>query len=252
MNVALYGPAGRRWTMTERPRGAVSRAADLFAVGPSAMRWEAGALLIDIDERDKRVGIPWRRPVRGQVRVTPEMLSGESFALDPAGRHVWRALAPKARIELTMAEPALRWRGSGYFDSNHGAEPLEAGFRDWQWSRAHLADGAAVLYEGLRADGSAFASALRFDASGKARQEELPPAASLAPTMWAMRRRTRSDTGRARVLRTWENAPFYARSTLATRLFGERVAAVHESLSLTRFSSPLVQFMLPYRMPRGV
>ena len=31
---------------------------------------------------------------------------------------------------------------------------------------------------------------------------------------------------------------------------GEEVVAVQESLDMRRFSSPLVQFMLPYRMPR--
>ena len=54
----------------------------------------------------------------------------------------------------------------------------------------------------------------------------------------------------ASVLSTWEDAPFYARSALETTLFGERVEAVHESLSLTRFVSPIVQWMLPFRMPR--
>jgi len=37
---------------------------------------------------------------------------------------------------------------------------------------------------------------------------------------------------------------------VASRLFGEKVVAVQESLDLDRFKSPLVQFMLPYRMPR--
>jgi carotenoid 1,2-hydratase len=31
---------------------------------------------------------------------------------------------------------------------------------------------------------------------------------------------------------------------------GEEVVAVQESLDMQRFSSRLVQFMLPYRMPR--
>jgi 1-hydroxycarotenoid 3,4-desaturase len=83
-------------------------------------------------------------------------------------------------------------------------------------------------------------------------REELPPAASLPRTLWWMPRRTRSDDGRARVRKTWEDAPFYTRSTIAARLFGEDVAAVHESLCLNRFASPIVQRMLPYRMPRRV
>lgn len=236
--------------MTERGRQAVARAPDLLAVGPSAMRWSGGRLVIDIEERAVRLGSPFHPPVRGRVILHPETLPAAAFALDPAGRHGWRPIAPRARIEVEMSAPAIRWSGAGYFDTNWGAEPLEAGFGDWQWSRAHCGRESAVLYEGVRRDGSRFATALRFDASGAAHEEELPRPASLPPTPWLMRRRTRSDDGHARVVRTWEDAPFYARSTLATRLFGSEVAAVHESLSLTRFASPVVQWMLPYKMPR--
>ena len=49
---------------------------------------------------------------------------------------------------------------------------------------------------------------------------------------------------------TLEDAPFYARSVIATRLRGEDVTAVHESLSLDRFRAPWVQAMLPFRIPR--
>ena len=50
--------------------------------------------------------------------------------------------------------------------------------------------------------------------------------------------------------RTLEDAPFYARSQLSARLFGETVDVMHESLSLDRFRRPIVQAMLPFRMPR--
>ncbi len=232
--------------MTERGRADVARTPDLFAVGPSAMRWTGDALVIDLDE----LATPFPRRVRGRIRLHPQAINQASFALDPAGRHHWRPIAPRARVEVELDAPALHWAGSAYWDSNEGAEPLEAGFRNWQWSRAHLGRDVAVIYEGIRRDGSRFASALRFDSNGDAREEALPPAATLLPSKWLMRRTTRSDTGAARVRRTWEDAPFYARSTLETVLFGERVAAVHESLSLTRFVSPVVQWMLPYRMPR--
>jgi len=38
---------------------------------------------------------------------------------------------------------------------------------------------------------------------------------------------------------------------LSASLLGERVEAVHESLSLERFRLPVVQAMLPFRMPRA-
>ncbi|WP_325064311.1 hydroxyneurosporene dehydrogenase [Alteriqipengyuania lutimaris] len=250
LNVALYGPKAR-WAMTERGRGNVARERDTLAIGPSAVRWTGDALEIDIEERDKRLGIPWQRAVRGTIRVIPEALNPVGFALDPQGKHHWHCLAPRARIEVDMLEPDLSWTGRAYLDSNFGSESLEEGFDVWHWSRAHLKEGAVVCYEGRRSDGSHFASALRFDCYGLPQQVELPLTAPLPNTAWQMERRTRGDRGHASVIRTWEDSPFYARSTLASRLFGEQVVAVQESLDLRRFASPVVQFMLPYRMPRA-
>ena len=66
LNVALYGPQ-HRWVMTERGRQAVQRDASTLAIGPSNVRWEGGALTIDIVEGDTRLFVPWQRPVRGTV-----------------------------------------------------------------------------------------------------------------------------------------------------------------------------------------
>lgn len=236
--------------MTERGHGAVHRDPGTLEIGPSALQWGGGGLSITIEERDKRLGIPWQRRVAGRVRIMPEAVNAVRFALDPAARHAWHCIAPRARIEVDMECPALRWSGSAYFDSNFGSESLEEGFRIWHWSRAHTANGAAVTYEGIRRDGSPFASALRFARDGTPRHAELPPVAPLPNTIWQIERKTRADRGHASVVRTWEDAPFYARSTIGSRLYGEPVVAVQESLNLDRFASPVVQFMLPYRMPR--
>ena len=100
-------------------------------------------------------------------------------------------------------------------------------------------------------DDSAFALALRFDAQGRAEAGTAPPAAALPPTGWRVARATRADAGASPgIVRTWEDSPFYARSTVATRLFGEDVLAVHESLSLDRFRLPIVKAMLSFRTPR--
>ncbi|MBC2668501.1 hydroxyneurosporene dehydrogenase [Novosphingobium piscinae] len=242
--------------MTERTRGEVRRDADTLQLGPSHVHWTGEALEIVIEERDKRLGVPWQRRVVGRVRVIPEALNSRAFALDPAGRHRWHCIAPRARIEVVMERPELRWKGDAYLDSNFGSESLEEGFRVWHWSRAHVRTdggrgGAVVSYEGIRRDGGGFASALRFGHDGTPHEEELPPVAPLRGTKWLMERKTRADRGLARVQRTWEDAPFYARSTLAANLFGEPVVAVQESLDLDRFASPIVQFMLPYRIPRS-
>lgn len=249
LNVALYGPKAR-WAMTERTSGAVQRDAANLMIGPSAVRWDGNALEITIDERDKRLFNPFQRPVRGRVRVIPEALNPAAFALDPASNHIWHCLAPCARIEVEMSEPGVSWKGRAYFDHNRGREPLDHGFNTWHWSRAHLKEGALVCYEGERGDGSLFASALKFGADGQPQPVDLPPIAHLPSSKWRVARRTRSDIGVAEVRRTWEDTPFYARSELASRFAGEEVVAVQESLDMQRFAAPIVQFMLPYRMPR--
>lgn len=233
--------------MTERGRGALSRTADTLAIGPSALRWDGTALVIDIAE----ITAPLPSRLRGTVRLEPLCTPGLEWPLDPAGRHIWRPIAPRARVEVALDKPGLKWRGEGYFDSNSGAEPLEAAFRDWRWSRAHLRRDTVVLYEGNRRDGSGFALGLAFDEAGVARPVALPPEIVLPRTGWRMPRATRADRGAKVVIRrTWEDSPFYARTALSTRLLGEAADAVHESLSLDRLRSPVVRAMLPFRMPR--
>jgi carotenoid 1,2-hydratase len=249
INVALTGPRGSAWAMTERPASRVERSTSHFQVGPSGVHWDGETMVIDIAE----ISAPLPYKVRGTVRVTPEMIGTTAFALDPAGRHRWHPVAPRAHVEVAMTHPGVRWSGPGYFDSNFGDEPLEHGFNDWHWSRAHLKDDVAVLYEGHRRDGTPFDLALRLDRQGNWHDVDQPAPAGLPRTGWLVKRATRADAGsRPRVIKTWIDAPFYARSLLSTRLFGEDVRAVHESLSLGRFRSPIVQTMLPYRMPRAL
>ncbi len=248
INIALNGPRSSAWAMTERGRRHVTRDADHFRVGPSSMAWDGDCLTIEIDEIS--APIPYR--VRGRVKLYPDMLATTAFALDPQATHRWHPIAPRARIEVEMGRPGVAWTGSAYLDSNFGDEPLETGFRSWHWSRAHLRNDVAVLYEGVCDDGRPFDLALRCDRQGRWRDVEPPASQRLPRTGWAIDRRTRSDHGAAKVVKTWIDAPFYARSGLATRLFGEDAFAVHESLSLTRFASPVVLSMLPYRMPRAL
>jgi carotenoid 1,2-hydratase len=247
--VALYGEGGNRWTLTERGRGALRRGPAFLEIGPSALTWDGTTLTVRIDE----VTSPLPTRIRGVVRLRPEAVMNRSYPLDEAGRHRWSPLAPCSRVEVDLSAPALRWAGSAYFDSNAGDEPLEAGFRSWNWSRAALRRGTAVLYDVVRSDGGGPSLALRFDPSGGVEEFAPPPDAALPQTRWRVARSTRADTDRgARVVETLEDTPFYARSLLATHLLGERATAVHESLSLTRFSSGWVQAMLPFRMPRAL
>jgi carotenoid 1,2-hydratase len=93
---------------------------------------------------------------------------------------------------------------------------------------------------------------LQFDASGAVRHFIPPPRVRLPPVGWGVARLTRSEQDNAKVLRTLENAPFYARSVVSTELLGEKTVAMHESLSLDRFRTRWVKLLLPFRMPRAM
>ena len=248
INIALYGKPGARWAMTERGRSRVTRSGTMFQVGQSSLRWRGDALEIDIDE----VGAPIPRRIRGSIRVTPSGFIGRSFTLDPGGRHVWQPVAPRARIDVMLDRPGKSWSGTGYLDSNYGAEPLEAGFRNWTWSRAHLARDTVVFYDAFRNDGSDVSMAFRFDPGGHVRTVEPLPRTELSSTAWRISRNMRADADHtAAVRRTLEDTPFYARTHITAQIYGEQAECFHESLSLERFASPFVRAMLPFRMPRS-
>jgi carotenoid 1,2-hydratase len=76
-----------------------------------------------------------------------------------------------------------------------------------------------------------------------------PPAQSLPKTAWRIQRRMRS-TQAVKVHEQLEDTPFYQRALLQFEYAGERLLAFHETLSVPRLVSPVVQAMLPWRMPR--
>lgn len=246
INLCLYG-AAPRWTMTERGRASLARSARELAIGPSRLFLDSETLVAEIAEQ----ATPIPRAARGTIRIVPEAIGEKEYPLDPAGRHIWRSPAPAARVEVQMAAPHVSWSGHGYVDMNWGSEPLEAGFRSWHWSRSRLRDGSAVFFDGECRAGDPFALALRFDREGRAEPLPVPPSQPLPRTNWLLQRRTGADPAApARLVRTLEDTPFYARSILAKPLFGEVAPTMHESLDLDRFASRWVQTLLPYRMPR--
>jgi carotenoid 1,2-hydratase len=247
INVALYGPGVGRWAMTERAAGSLSRGADHFQVAASSLAWDGACLEIDVAETCAPVPFP----LRGKIRLTPESAPETAFALDPASKHHWRPIAPYARAALSFSEPSIAWSGPAYWDSNWAEEPIEAGFRSWTWSRVHEGTETIVLYDTLLRDGSAEGFALRFGADGAPEALPPPPRATLPRGFWGVARETRADAGAApRVSAVWEDAPFYTRSALATRLYGRDGIGVHESLDCDRLKHPIVRAMLPVRMPR--
>jgi carotenoid 1,2-hydratase len=59
----------------------------------------------------------------------------------------------------------------------------------------------------------------------------------------------RSDSA-VEVKEQLEDTPFYQRAVLKSRLLGAEVESFHETLNVPRLVSPVVQAMLPWRMPR--
>jgi len=246
MNVALYGRP-KRWAMTERRAGALVRDADHIAIGASSLVWDGTALTLSLQERT----MPGMSRLAGTVRIIPETLFDTAYKLDEGGLHRWRPMAPFARAEVRFEAPSLSWSGSAYFDSNYGARPLEADFRDWDWSRTTRADGASVLYDVRYKTGAERRLSLLFKRDGSVEPYDAPEPVVLPRGFWRMPRATRARQGeRVGVVSTLEDSPFYARSALVTEGSEGTRHGVHESLSLDRFTLPIVQAMLPFRIPR--
>ena len=246
VNVAIYRQNNQRWAMTERGRDAVAVDRDVLTIGPSTLSWEGSVLKISVDE----VAVPSLARIRGAIRIEPTAVNKQSFLLDAAGRHLWRPIAPAARVSVALSAPDLDWSGDGYFDMNAGQEPLELGFAHWTWSRATLRRGSAIQYDVGRRLGEPLSLSLRFDQSGALR------ANGAAADRQAPRHAMARDAADAR--RRWPSQhcahaggyPFLRPFVGVFAIVRPAHNAVHESLSLDRFANPLVRLMLPFRMPR--
>ena len=248
MNVALYGPGRKHWAMTERMRHDVRRHSKKLEIGPSTVSLDESGVTFSIDEKC----VPFPTSLKGTVRIISASGSTcQATALDHGGEHKWLPLAPSASVVVDFENPGQRWSGTGYLDCNFGSQPLENAFAHWNWSRAHTDDGAIVLYDIERRDSSRLSLAKLIDGSGRHEDFRSPPGANLPPTLWRVARSIGCDKGsEPRIIKTLEDTPFYARTLAETTLYGMRVTAIHESLSLDRFANPIVRAMLPFRMPR--
>jgi carotenoid 1,2-hydratase len=248
LNVAVYGPGVGRWAMTERCAKALKPAEDALAIGPSSVHWDGERLRIEICEKAPLT----LKPLRGTVTLTPEILPDFTTDFGTDGRHRWSPIAPRAHVEVRLSNPSLSWDGTGYFDMNRGDEPIEEGFSYWNWSRACLPRKAAILYDVTRHGAGSSSMGIEIAADGAVTPVDLPERLTLPATpVWKMPREMRCDRGQsATVAETFEDTPFYSRSMLATRLLGEPVNVMHESISLDRFRKLWVQTLLRFRMPR--
>jgi carotenoid 1,2-hydratase len=247
MNIALYG-AKRRWAMTERASHALKRDANMLQIGPSSIHWDGRAFHITLDE----VTMPLPSRISGTITLTPDVRNLQSFALSENTEHRWWPLVPRARIEVNLPLPSVRWSGNAYLDCNWGEGPLEQSFRRWSWSRSERADGSSeIFYDVVSREGRDVNLALRVTADGLLEHIEAPVATPLSRTRWRLDRlQRRHDSELAGRITSLEDGPFYARTLIESTTLGRTSKTVHESLCLERFASPWVQAMLPFRMPR--
>jgi carotenoid 1,2-hydratase len=247
VNVALYSPGQKRWAMTERSSRHLQRGTDFYQLGPSQVRWENDRLVISVREWAN----PIPRPIEGRIVLHPTQLFHQVERLDHQGRHRWGPIAPMAHVEVDFPKPGLRWSGHGYLDSNEGDEPIDLPFRDWDWSRAdHPDSSCSVIYDVRQRDGQENLLANRYYPDGRIDTFEPPERRSLGSTGWRIQRQLRYQGEQPNRVITLEDTPFYARSMTELIQAGHRMPTMHETLDVNRLVSPVVQWMLPWRMPR--
>jgi len=255
LNVALYSADRHSWAMTERGQGDLRRTADTMTIGASSMCYTRRGLEILFDE----MALPWpgQRLVpsgmSGRILIEPEIENGQSHELDPDGHHVWWPVFPHARISIECANlPGGGWQGEAYHDFNFGSRVLEEDFKSWDWARGTTAEGeTTILYDAILRSGARRTLGLAFS-GGHAPVDVSAPQRQRLPTgIWGVQAGIGCDPGTSpKLVRKLEDAPFYRRSLVSTRVNGRDVSMVHESLDCDRLANPLVRLMLPFRMPR--
>lgn len=245
MNIAVYAKGASAWSLRDRRVSEHDRGPTRLAIGPSTMRWEGDRLIVEIDERTT----PFGRPVRGTITLEPETHPRLELSIDEQGMHRWWPVAPLARIQVHLEEPAVRFIGHGYHDANAGEVSLETTFDHWSWSRARTPSGALLMYDVNGTSGGERSLSFLVTPKGDIEELDLPHRVPLRRTVWGLGRHARSDeAGSARIVRTLEDGPFYARALVESRFAGRSVVAMHETLAAHRLPREWVRFLTGFRM----
>jgi len=249
INAIFYGPDRKRWALTERNAAAVELSASHYKVGPSVVTRTPQGFQILLDE----ICVPVPSRIRGMVEVVFSQPTRQCFALDDSGHHRWWPIAPSAQVHVDLRKPELQWSGKGYVDSNAGTVPLETTFKGWHWTRTELQSGKGhIFYNREFLDGTKQGFTITHDAANNIEiAEGRCDAKPLAPTpIWRCKRPIVEASPSPRVVKTFEDTPFYARSKVLIGCDEQLVPAMHEYVDLARFQRPWVQTLLPFRMPR--
>ncbi len=234
--------------MTERGQKQLIQTKDSLKVGPSSFNWENEKLVIRVNE----ISTPHFDRLEGTITIKPTIIYDLEVCLTNDGAHVWRPFAPSAEIEVNINKKGWSWKGHGYFDGNFGTRALEQDFTYWTWARFPKVDGSIAFYDATIRGGDPLSIALKFNNDGSVEEVTAPPETYLPRSLWAVKRKTRADSGyKPRQIKHMLDAPFYTRSAIKTKVYGEELIGVHEALDLNRFANPLLKPMLALRVPRN-
>ncbi len=233
--------------MTERGEGALKTSENQFKVGPSSFNWIDNCLVIDVDE----IATPHLDRVRGTIKIIPDYITNIEVPLKTDGTHVWRPFSPNSKIEVDIQKKGWQWSGHGYFDANFGTKALEKDFSYWTWARLPTPDGSIALYDANLRNGETLSVGLNFSKDGTIKQLDTPSIVRIPRSLWGVKRETRADDGyKPEQVKHMLDTPFYTRSAIRTKLFGNETVGIHEALDLNRFSLKILKPMLALRIPR--
>lgn len=190
------------------------------------------------------------RPLAGPLRARDVHLGGEE--------HGWRCPMPRAAV--TGEIEGASFSGTGYHDTNFGAQPPATMLASWSWGRVHHATTTRVFFDSTTKDGRR--SHLEFDTESEQRSVAvLPPAVERASLRsWLLPVPKRYDCGAGeggqrlylRPERALERAPFYARflASFPTRTSAYGDVGLAEHVNFQRLASPAVRYMIRHRLAR--
>ena len=144
---------------------------------------------------------------------------------------------------------ASRFSGHGYHDANAGDVSLDTSFHSWSWARGRGEDASFITYDVVFTDKATSSHALAISKRGDVAPMESVTAIHVGATRWGLDRVVHADAGAtARVVRSLEDGPFYARAIVETRLGGRPIALMHETLAADRLRRRWVRFCTRFRM----
>ncbi len=233
-------------------RDRVHREEDCLTLGGSNFKYTQEGLSIKISERSKPFFQHMPSHIEGEIKVTFGDQFKRTLSLDQSGHHHWMGVSPTSRITVELDHPALSFTGHAYHDSNWGDDSLESAFQSWTWSRAEVEGGTLVMYDAVEKNSPPCHRALLYHRGGEITELSDFDSFDLPHGFWGVQRPTRVDRGSsgAKVIKNLVDSPFYTRDVIQTRVCQQETYAIHESLDLTRFESPWVRFLIPFRIRR--